>query len=104
MISDKDKKLLKIIGITVVVLVVMYIIHNVYTNYAGKVVTEFALNYTQEETISVDGFAVRDEGTKKGKKNNNDAPHYTGCYTADYEKRQKNCSPNDPAQYSQCAV
>ena len=69
MISDKDKKLLKIIGITVGVLIVMYMIHNVYTNYAGKVVTEFALNYTQEETISVDGFAVRDEGTKKGKKN-----------------------------------
>ena len=69
MISDKDKKLLKIIGIAVGVLVVMYIIHNVYTNYAGKLITEFALNYTQEETISVDGFAIRDEGTEKGKKN-----------------------------------
>ncbi len=69
MISEKDKRLLKIIGIAAGVLVIMYLIHNVYTNYAGKVVTEFALNYTQEETISVEGFAVRDEGTIKGKKN-----------------------------------
>ncbi len=69
MISDKDKKLLKIIGIAAVVLVLMYIIHNTYTSYAGKLITEFALNYTQEESISVEGFAIRDEGTKKGKKN-----------------------------------
>ena len=69
MISDKDKKLLKIIGIASVVLVFMYLVHSVYTNYTGKLVTEFALNYTQEECISVEGFAIRDEGTKKGSKN-----------------------------------
>lgn len=69
MISDKDKKLLKIIGIASVVLVFMYLIHSVYTNYTGKLVTEFALNYTQEECISVEGLAIRDEGTKKGSKN-----------------------------------
>lgn len=69
MISKKDKKLLAIIGIGFGVLVVMYLIHNIYTSYTGKVVTEFALNYTQVESVFVEGFAVRDEGEKKGKKN-----------------------------------
>ena len=62
MISKKDKKLLAIIGIGFGVLVVMYLIHNIYTSYTGKVVTEFALNYTQVESVYVEGFAVRDEG------------------------------------------
>ena len=66
MISKKDIKLLKIIGIAFAVLFVMYLIHNAYTSYTGKVVTEYALNYTQIESITVDGFAVRDEGNGKG--------------------------------------
>lgn len=69
MISKKDKKLLLIIGIGLGILLLMYVIHSVYTSSTGKVITEFALNYTQTESISVDGFAVRDEGERKGNKN-----------------------------------
>ena len=66
MISKKDIKLLKIIGAVFGVLFVMYLIHNAYTSYTGKVLTEYALNYTQIESITVDGFAVRDESNKGG--------------------------------------
>ena len=69
MISKKDIKLLKIIGAVFGVLFVMYLIHNAYSSYTGNVVTEYALNYTQIESITVDGFAVRDEGNGKGKSN-----------------------------------
>lgn len=68
MISKKDKKLLTVIGAVFGGLLLLYLIQNAYTSYTGKLITEFALNYTQIESISVDGFAVRDEGeNSKGK-------------------------------------
>ena len=69
MISKKDKKILTVIAILSGILAVLYIIQNIYTTSTGKLITEFALNYTQVESIMVDGFAVRDEGSAKDKKN-----------------------------------
>ena len=69
MISEKDKRILTVIGAVSGVLILLWLVQNVYTSATGKLVTEFALNYTQVESVHVEGFAVRDEGAfKKGKK------------------------------------
>lgn len=68
MISEKDKRILTVIGAVSGVLILLWLVQNVYTSATGKLVTEFALNYTQVESVHVEGFAVRDEGAfKKGK-------------------------------------
>ena len=69
MISEKDKKILTVIGTVSGVLILLWLVQNVYTSATGKLVTEFALNYTQVESVHVEGFAVRDEGTFKNGKN-----------------------------------
>ena len=69
MISEKDKKLLAVISAVSGVLLILWLVQNFYTSATGKLLTEFALNYTQVESVHVDGFAVRDEGTFKNGKN-----------------------------------
>lgn len=69
MISEKDKKILTVIAAVSGVIVLLWLVQSVYTSATGKLVTEFALNYTQVESVYVEGFAVRDEGSFKNGKN-----------------------------------
>lgn len=69
MISEKDKKLLTVIAAISGILLVLWVVQNFYTSATGRLITEFALNYTQVESVHVDGFAVRDEGSFKNGKN-----------------------------------
>lgn len=69
MISKKDKKNLIIIAGIFIGLLVLYIAQGVYNSNVGKVVTEYALNYTQVESVNVEGFAVRDENRTSDGKN-----------------------------------
>lgn len=64
MISEKDKKFLKGLVISFGALFILYFFVNLFSNATGRLTTEYALQYTQVESIEVDSFAVRDENPK----------------------------------------
>ncbi|MBQ9912764.1 MAG: hypothetical protein IJO73_00895 [Clostridia bacterium] len=67
--SSKDKKLVLIMLSVFAVLAVLYAAQYVYSKSTGEIEYEYALKYTQEEKLSVKGFAVRDENRVKDGKN-----------------------------------
>ena len=65
---EKQKKAAIRMLIAAVVVIALYILQGMYADKTGKIETEYALKYTQEETLVVEGVAVRDENrTVKGK-------------------------------------
>ena len=95
MISEKDKKILSVIAVVSGVLILLWLVQNVYTSATGKLVTEFALNYTQVESVYVDGFAVRDEGTFKNGKNSSFLYKNSSKYYVPLVEDSANVSNND---------
>lgn len=95
MISEKDKKLLAIIAAVSGVLLVLWVVQNFYTSSTGKLVTEFALNYTQIESVHVEGFAVRDEGAVKNGKNSSFLYKNNSKYYVPLVEDSANVSNND---------
>ena len=58
---SKDQKIaVALIGSFLVVLL-MYAVNGYYLNRTGTLKTDFILNYTETEKLTVNGFAVRDE-------------------------------------------
>ena len=66
---EKQKKTAKRMLIAALVLVVLYIAVGIYSDNTGKIETEYALKYTQEEVLCAEAFAVRDENHTVNKKN-----------------------------------
>lgn len=95
MISEKDKKLLVVISAISGVLLILWLAQNFYTSATGKLVTEFALNYTQVESVYVNGFAVRDEGTFKDGKNSSFLYKNSSKYYVPLVEDSANVSNND---------
>lgn len=95
MVSEKDKKILAIIAAVTGVLLVLWIVQNFYTSATGKLVTEFALNYTQVESVLVDGFAVRDEGEFENGKNSSFLYKNSSSYYVPLVEDSANVSNND---------
>lgn len=95
MISEKDKKLLAVISAVSGVLLILWLVQNFYTSATGKLLTEFALNYTQVESVHVDGFAVRDEGTFKNGKNSSFLYKNSSKYYVPLVEDSANVSNND---------
>lgn len=67
--QEKQKKVALGMLIAAAVIVVLYIVQGAYSRNTGRVETEYALKYVQQEKLVVDGFAVRDENHIKGGKN-----------------------------------
>jgi len=60
--GNRGQKFSVAVLIIVVVSIILYIIQGIYFDSAGKIETEYALKSSEKEILSVDGFAVRDEG------------------------------------------
>lgn len=67
--QEKQKKVALGMLIAAAVIVVLYIVQGAYAKNTGRVETEYALKYVQQEKLVVDGFAVRDENHISGGKN-----------------------------------
>lgn len=68
----KEKKVQKFsvaVLIIAVISIVLYIIQGIYFDSSGKIETEYALKSSEKKILSVDGFAVRDEGRMVDGKN-----------------------------------
>ncbi len=59
--QSNDAKIAKALVIAFVIIAFMYIVNAFYNNRTGKIVTEYILSYSENDTLNVDGFAVRDE-------------------------------------------
>ena len=66
---NKDAKIAISLVAAFLVMVALYAADAVYSHYTGKLETEYILPYSEVQTISVDGFAVRDENVSAGGKN-----------------------------------
>ncbi len=65
----KDQKIALCMLVAFVVLALLYTAQNIYSKSTGKIKYEYAFRYTQQEKLSVRGFAVRDENRIKNGKN-----------------------------------
>ena len=66
---NKDAKIAISLVAAFFLMVALYAADAVYSNYTGKLETEYILSYSETQTVSVDGFAVRDENISVGGKN-----------------------------------
>ena len=66
---NKDAKIAILLVAAFFLLVALYAADAVYSNYTGKLETEYILPYSETQTVSVDGFAVRDENINISGKN-----------------------------------
>ena len=58
---SKDKRMVLIMLIVFGVIILAYIVQDIYFSGAGKVVTEYIAMTSEKEVVSVNGFVVRDE-------------------------------------------
>lgn len=66
---NKDAKIAISLVAAFFLMVALYAADAAYGNYTGKLETEYILSYSETQTVSVDGFAVRDENINVGGKN-----------------------------------
>ena len=66
---NKDAKIAISLVAAFFLMVALYAADAVYSNYTGKLETEYILPYSETQTITVDGFAVRDEDISNSGKN-----------------------------------
>lgn len=66
---NKDAKIAISLIAAFFLMVVLYAADAVYSNYTGKLETEYILPYSETQTVSVNGFAVRDENINVSGKN-----------------------------------
>ena len=66
---NKDSKTALILVGAFVLMLVLYGADSVYKNHTGRIETEYILPYSEVQTVSVKGFAVRDENTNIDGKN-----------------------------------
>ncbi len=66
---NKDSKTALILVGAFVFMLVLYGVDAIYKNYTGKIETEYILPYSEVQTVSVKGFAVRDENISVDGKN-----------------------------------
>ena len=57
---NKDAKIAISLVAAFFLMVALYAADAVYSSYTGKLETEYILPYNETQTISVNGFAVRD--------------------------------------------
>ncbi len=67
--ENKGQKFSVAVLIIVAVSIILYIVQGIYFDSAGKIETEYALKSSEKKILSVDGFAVRDEGRMVDGKN-----------------------------------
>ena len=65
----KDAKIAISLVAAFFLMVALYAADAVYSNYTGKLETEYIIPYSETQTVSVEGFAVRDENIKNSGKN-----------------------------------
>lgn len=65
----KDAKIAISLVAAFLIMVSLYVADAVYSNYTGKLETEYILSYSETHTIKADGFAVRDENIGVGGNN-----------------------------------
>ncbi len=58
---SKDAKIALCLFGAFFIVVLMYLVNGVYSDFTGEIETEYILNYSEYETLKVNGFAVRDE-------------------------------------------
>ncbi len=100
MISKSDKKNLIVIAAIFGGLVLLYLFSSAYTENVGKIITEYALNYTQIESVEVDGFAVRDEVRDSKKKNSAILEKDSSKYYVHLVEDSANVSKSDTIAFS----
>lgn len=66
---NKDSKTALILVGAFVLMLVLYGVDAIYKNHTGKIETEYILPYSEVQTVSVKGFAVRDENISVEGKN-----------------------------------
>ncbi len=66
---NKDSKTALILVGAFLLMLVCYGIDSIYKNHTGKLETEYILPYSEVQTVSVNGFAVRDENISVDGKN-----------------------------------
>lgn len=66
---NKDSKTALILVGAFVLMLVLYGIDSIYKNHTGRLETEYILPYSEVQTVSVKGFAVRDENISVDGKN-----------------------------------
>lgn len=64
--KSKDFKTVVIMLSIVAVIVLAYVARDIYFDYSGAVRTEYIFNTDEKETVSVEGFIVRDENREEG--------------------------------------
>ena len=65
----KDAKIAISLVVAFFIMVALYAVDAVYSNYTGKLETEYSLLYSEIQTVNVNGFAVRDENINISGKN-----------------------------------
>ena len=65
----KDAKIAISLVVAFFIMVALYAVDAVYSNYTGKLETEYSLLYSETRTVNVNGFAVRDENINVSGKN-----------------------------------
>lgn len=66
---SKDGKIAVILGSIFALFVGVYLVVGFYSGYTGKLETEFIISYSEYDSLKVNGFAVRDEGSVAEKNN-----------------------------------
>ena len=66
---NKDAKIAISLVAAFILMVALYAIDAVYSNYTGKLETEYIFTVSETQSISVEGFAVRDENINVSGKN-----------------------------------
>ena len=66
---NKDSKTAIILVGAFVLMLLLYGVDYIYKNHTGRIETEYILPYSEVQTVSVSGFAVRDENISVDGKN-----------------------------------
>lgn len=66
---NKDTKIAVSLVAAFLLMVALYIADGAYSNYTGKLETEYLLSHSEIQSLEVDGFAVRDENISVAGKN-----------------------------------